>query len=74
MHAVGATQKAKKPLFMVKYKNTEEQNSDKTDGNRKFLEEGKAYSLTSITLDASLAIVQASMENINKPKPKSSLF
>lgn len=74
MHAVGATQKAKKPLFMVKYKNTEEQNSDKTDGNRKFLEEGKAYSLTSITLDVSMAIVQASMENINKPKPKSSLF
>ena len=74
MHAVGATLKAHKPLFMVKYKSQEEQNDSKTEGNKNFLEERKAYPLTSDTLSEALNIVKSSMEKFNMPKPKDSLF
>lgn len=74
MHAVGATLKAKKPLFVVKYKSIEEQNGEKAEGNKRFLEEGKACPLTSSTLPEAFTLVQASIERINQPKPKSSLF
>lgn len=74
MHAVGATLKAKKPLFAVKYKSIEEQNGERAEGNKRFLEEGKARSLTSSTLSEAFTLVQASIERINQPKPKDSLF
>lgn len=74
MHAVEATLKAHKPLFMVKYKNMEEQKGDKTEGNKKFLEERTAYPLTSDTLTEALNIVKGSMEKFNMPRPKESLF
>lgn len=74
MHAVGATLNAKKPLFAVKYKRIEEQNGERAEGNRRLLEEGKAHPLASATLDEAFSLVQASIERINQPKQKSSLF
>ena len=74
MHAVGATLNAKKPLFAVKYKRIEEQNGERAEGNGRLLEEGKAHPLASATLDEAFSLVQASIERINQPKQKSSLF
>lgn len=74
MHAVEATLKAHKPLFMVKFKNQEKQNGGKAEGNKKFLEEGKAYPLTSDSLTKAIGFIHNAMEKSNMPKPKDSLF
>lgn len=74
MHAVNATLKAQKPLFMIRYKNMNEQTDGKTEGNKKFLEEGKAHALTSGSFAEALAIIRESVERINKPQIKNSLF
>lgn len=74
MHAVNATLKAQKPLFMIRYKNMNEQTDGKTEGNKKFLEEGKAHALTSSSFAEALAIIRESVERINKPQIKNSLF
>ena len=47
MHAVNATLKARKPLFMIKYKNMDGQVSGKAEGNKKFLEDRKSTRLNS---------------------------
>ena len=74
MHAVNATLKARKPLFMIKYKNMDGQVGGKAEGNKKFLEEGKAHALTSGSFEDALAVIRESVEKINKPKIKDSLF
>lgn len=74
MHAVNATLKARKPLFMIKYKNMDGQVGGKAEGNKKFLEDGKAHALTSGSFEDALAIIRESVEKINKPKIKDSLF
>ena len=74
MHAVNATLKAQKPLFMIRYKNMDGQIGGKAEGNKKFLEEGKAHALTSGSFEEALAIIRKSVEKINKPKIKDSLF
>lgn len=74
MHAVNATIKAQKPLFMIRYKNMNGQTGGKAEGNRVFLEEGKAHALTSGSFEEALAIIRESVERINKPKIKNSLF
>ena len=74
MHAVNATLKARKPLFMIKYKNMDGQVGGKAEGNKKFLEDGKAHALTSGSFEDALAVIRESVEKINKPKIKDSLF
>lgn len=74
MHAVEATLKAHKPLLIVKYKNQEELNGGKAEGNKKLLEEAKAYPLTSDSLKEAIKIVKDSMEKFNMPSPQKSLF
>lgn len=74
MHAVNATLKARKPLFMIKYKNMDGQVGGKAEGNKKFLEEGKAHALTSGSFEDALAVIRESVEKNNKPKIKDSLF
>lgn len=74
MHAVNATLKARKPLFMIKYKNMDGQVGGKAEGNKKFLEDGKAHALTSGSFEEALAIIRESVEKSNKPKIKDSLF
>lgn len=74
MHAVNATLKARKPLFMIKYKNMDGQVGGKAEGNKKFLEDGKAHALTSGSFEDALAVIRESVEKNNKPQIKDSLF
>ena len=59
---------------MIKYKNMDGQVGGKVEGNKKFLEEGKAHALTSGSFEDALAVIRESVERINKPKIKKSLF
>lgn len=76
MHAVNATIKANKPLFMVRYKHSEDIISDKVQGNIKLLQEGTAKPLGADTLEESIAIVKKFINTTNKPSEpiQTSLF
>ena len=74
MHAVNTTIQAHKPLLIVKFKNLEDTNHEKVQGNIRLLSEGKAYPLESATLEDSLAIVNESIKKLSKPRQSDSLF
>lgn len=74
MHAVNTTIRAHKPLFMVKYKNFEDTNHEKVQGNIKLIREGKAFPLESANLDETLEKIRDSINKFNKPKQSDTLF
>lgn len=63
MHAVNATIASHKPLFMVKYNNTIDLYSRKTQGNIKMINEGKALPINTKSLEKSLDLVASKIIN-----------
>lgn len=61
MHAVNATLHSNKPLFMVKFKNIEDLEHEKVQGNNELISEGKAHPLGAETLEAAFLLVNNSM-------------
>lgn len=66
MHAVNATINSEKPLFAVEYKNSEDSNHEKVQGNIKLIRERKAHPLRSTSIDDAILIC----ENANKANGK----
>ena len=66
MHAINATIKANKPLFMVCYKNPEDLISPKVQGNIKLLQEGFAMPLGTDRLEKSIGNVKKFIDDSNK--------
>lgn len=68
MHAVNATLKAKKPLFVVSYTSDTDLCDDKTKGNIMLLENG-AYSLQSKGIDSTERIIQEFIKSYSNNDP-----
>ena len=57
MHAIKATLKANKPLFMVKYKHSDDLLDENVQGNEKYINEGLAYSLCSTSVEKAHSVI-----------------
>jgi DNA processing protein len=66
IHAVNATLRANKPLFMINYKHDCDLIHQNVQGNIKFVKEGKAKPLGRTSFDASLSIIRDSISKLNQ--------
>lgn len=71
MHAVNATIQAKKPLFMVRFKDYEAQ-GEKAQGNKKFITEGKAIGLGSDNIDDAVKLILGNFHHLHTTGSKNS--
>lgn len=74
MHAVNTTLKARKPLFMVRFKSAADNNHDKVQGNNKLIQEGKALPLGSETLDDAIERVRETIKKSSLTNVQGNLF
>lgn len=69
MHAVNATIQAKKPLFMVRFKDYEVQ-GEKAQGNKKLIAEGKAIGLGSDNIEEATKLILGDKQHSNTTENK----
>lgn len=74
MHAVNATCKAHKPLYVVKFKREEDLDNPKTQGNALLLKEGKAMPLCSSNIGDVIISIKEVVANYQPIKKELSLF
>lgn len=74
MHAVNATCKAHKPLYVVKFKRDEDLGDPKTQGNALLLEEGKAMPLCSSNIGDAIHAIKEVVANYLPMQKELSLF
>lgn len=74
MHAVNATCKANKPLYVVKFKREEDLNNSKTQGNTMLLSKGMALPFSSSNIDRTIDSIKDVVANYQPKRKELSLF